>query len=50
MDNSLNQSIIEKVITKNVAIRIALNTMCPPQFEDKFRNESLCQKNTQTQN
>jgi hypothetical protein len=50
MDNSLNQSIIEKVITKNVAIHIALNTMCPPQFEDKFRNESLCQKNTQTQN
>lgn len=50
MDNSLNRSIIEKVITKNVAIRIALNTMCPPQFEDKFRNESLCQKNTQTQN
>lgn len=50
MDNSLNQSIIEKVITKNVAIHIALNTMCPPSFEDKFKNESLCQKNTQTQN
>jgi len=50
MDNSLNQSIIEKVITKNVAIHIALNTMCPPPFEDKFKNESLCQKNTQTQN
>lgn len=50
MDNSLNQSIIEKVITKNVAIHIALNTMCPPPFEDKFKNESLCQKNIPTQN
>lgn len=50
MDNSLNQSIIEKVITKNVAIHIVLSTMCPPPFEDKFKTESLCQKNTQTQN
>lgn len=50
MDNDLNTTIIEKVTTKSVAIHIALTTMCPPSFEDKFKKETICQKNTQMLN
>lgn len=48
MDNDLNTTIIEKVTTKNVAIHIALTTMCPPPFEDIFKEKPLCQQNENT--
>jgi len=45
MDNSLNQSIIEKITIKNVAIYKAIGMLPPPSFEDKFKEKTLCQQN-----
>ena len=49
MDNLLNQSIIEKVIIKRVAIYKAMDILSQPPFEDKFKKETLCQQNENTQ-
>ena len=41
MDNEIDKSIIKKVVNKQRAIYIALDTMVPPQLEDKF---AICQQ------
>lgn len=49
MDNTINSTIIEKVIIKSVAIYKAIDMLSQPPFEDKFKKETLCQQNENTQ-
>jgi group I intron endonuclease len=49
MDNTINSIIIEKVTIKSVAIYKAIGMLPQPQFEDKFKKETLCQQNENTQ-
>lgn len=49
MDNTINSTIIEKVIIKSVAIYKAMDMLSQPPFEDKFKKETLCQQNENTQ-
>ena len=50
MDNNIiNDDIIEKVVIKSVAIYKAMSVLPAPPFEDKFKKETLCQKNENIQ-
>lgn len=49
MDNTINSTIIEKVIIKSVAIYKSMDMLSQPLFEDKFKKETLCQQNENTQ-
>ena len=50
MDKLTNTSIVEKVVTKKVAILKAVSMLPPPPFEDKFATkQTLCQTNENTQ-
>lgn len=49
MDNTINSTIIEKVIIKSVAIYKGMDMLSQPPFEDKFKKETLCQQNENTQ-
>lgn len=48
MDNTINLTIIEKVVIKKAAIFKDI-CMLPPLFEDKFTKEQICQQNENTQ-
>ena len=51
MDNTINTTIIEKAVCKNVAIYKAIAMLPPPPFEDKFATkEILCQQKENIQN
>jgi hypothetical protein len=49
MDNIINNSIIQKVTTKRLAIYKAIGMLPQPEFKDKFKKETLCQQNENTQ-
>jgi group I intron endonuclease len=48
MDNIINNSIIQKVTTKRLAIYKAIGMLPQPEFKDKFKKETLCQQNENT--
>ena len=48
-NNIINDDIIEKVVIKSVAIYKAMSVLPAPPFEDKFKKETLCQKNENIQ-
>lgn len=45
MDNTINSTIIEKVIIKGVTIYKAIDMLSEPPFEDKSKKEKICQTN-----
>lgn len=48
MDNIINNSIIQKVTTKRLAIYKAIGMLPQPEFKDKFKKKTLCQQNENT--